>query len=157
LANPFAASKTFHKLGNITNTPVFRVMPTPAGIALVTTKGRRSGKARARPMRAVRDRNRVYAVSILGARADWLRNVRADPSVTVKLGSKTYRATAKELVDSDERAQAAAVYAPIAGWYDYFDYANFVWDIPTRKKLLHAHDDWFGKGIPVVFELEPEV
>ncbi|MDP9238933.1 MAG: nitroreductase family deazaflavin-dependent oxidoreductase [Chloroflexota bacterium] len=157
MANPFAESKTFHKLGNITNTPVFKMMPTPKGIALVTTKGRKSGKPRARPMRAVRDGERVYAVSILGFRADWLRNVRADANVTVKLGRKTYHATARELVDPAERAQAAALYGPVAGWYDYVDYANFVWSIPTRAKLLRVHDEWFGKGIPVVFELGAEV
>jgi deazaflavin-dependent oxidoreductase (nitroreductase family) len=156
MANPFASSRTFHKLGNFTNTPMFRALPTPRGIAVLTTIGRKTGKPRPRAVRAVRDGNRVYAVCILGGRSDWLHNVRANPAVTLKLGSKTYRATAHEPRDDAERQQAAEAYHPIAGWYDYADYANFVWGFPTRAKLLAAHDRWFAEGKPVIFELEAE-
>ena len=104
-------------------------------------------------MRVVRLGDSAYAVAMLGRRSDWLANVRADPNVTIKLGSTTYRATAKELTDPAELARAAETYRPVVGWYDYFDYANLVWDLPTRSKLLRAHDEWFEEGIPVVFEL----
>jgi len=80
--------------------------------------------------------------------------VRADPRVTIKLGAKTYRATMRKLNDPDEHARAAEIYRPVAGWFDYFDYANFVWSLPTRSKLLRAHDEWFAEGTPVVFEIE---
>lgn len=154
MPNPFAKSKAFHKIGNFTNTPMWMVMPTPNGLAVVTTKGRKSGKRRARAMRGVRVGDRVYAVAILGRRSDWLANVKAEPNVTIKLGARTYRASARELVDPDERARAAETYRPVAGWYDYVDYASFVWDIPTRSKLRRVHDKWFANGIPVVFELQ---
>jgi hypothetical protein len=42
----------------------------------------------------------------------------------------------------------------VAGWYDYLDYANFAWSIPTTASVLRAHDEWFAHGTPVVFELE---
>ena len=156
MPNPFSKSKMFHRIGNLTVTPMWKVMPTPKGLALVTTKGRKSGKPRARVMRAVRDGKRAYAAAILGDRADWVRNVRADPNVTIKLGGKTYRATARALVDPAERARAAEIYRPAAGWYDYFDYASFVWGLPTRGNVLRVHDEWFNTGTPVVFELETE-
>ena len=155
MANPFAKSRTFHRIGHVTNTTPLKVFPTPAGVAVVTTKGRKSGKPRARAMRAVRDGDRVYAVSILGPRADWIANLKADPNVTIKLGGKNHRATGRVIVDPDELAKAAELYRPVAGWYDYLDYLNFVWDIPTRSKLLRVHDEWFEKGTPVVFELQP--
>jgi deazaflavin-dependent oxidoreductase (nitroreductase family) len=153
MPNPFARSRAFHKIGNVTNTPVWKVLPTPNGLALVTTLGRKSGRKRPRAMRVVRLGDSVYAVAMLGRRSDWLANVRADPNVTIKLGSTTYRATARELTHPAELARAAETYRPVVGWYDYFDYANLVWDLPTRSKLLRAHDEWFEEGIPVVFEL----
>ena len=154
MANPLAKSRLFHRVGHITNTLPLKLFPTPTGIAIVTTTGRTTGRARARAMRAVRRGDRVYAVSILGPRADWVANIRANPRVTVKLGRTTYPARARILSDASERARAAEAYHPVAGWYDYVDYANFVWSVPTRSAVLRAHDEWFNKGTPVVFELE---
>jgi deazaflavin-dependent oxidoreductase (nitroreductase family) len=156
VANPFADSTTFHKIGHVTNTPVWKVLPTPNGLALITTTGRKSGRQRARAIRAVRAGDRVYAVALLGERCAWLANVRTDPTASIKLGGTTYRAQARELIDPAERERAAEAYRPVAGWYDYADYANFVWDLPTREKLLRVHDEWFARGTPVVFELEGE-
>ncbi len=128
-------------------------MPTPNGLGLVTTTGRKTGERRQRAMRVVRDGDRAYAVALLGNRSDWLRNLRVDPNVRIKLGRKTYDALAHVMVDAGERARAAEVYRPVAGWYDYVDYANFVWSFPTRGKVLRVHDEWFESGTPVVFEL----
>jgi deazaflavin-dependent oxidoreductase (nitroreductase family) len=155
MANPFAKSRTFHRIGHVTNTIPLKAM-TPGGIAVVTTTGRKSGRRRARAMRAVRDGDRLYAVSILGPTADWVANLKADPNVTVKVGGTTYRATGRVITDPQELQKAADAYRPIAGWYDYFDYANFVWSIPGKSKLLRAHDEWFKTGTPVVFELNGE-
>lgn len=153
MANPFSESKTFHKIGHVTNTTPLRLLPTPRGYAIITTIGRKSGKKRTRAMRAVRDGQQVYGVALLGERTAWLANIRANPNVTIRLGTKTYAATARRVTDPDERARAANAYRPIAGWYDYFDYMNFVWSIPTRTKLLAAHDRWFETGTVVAFDL----
>jgi len=154
MANPFAKSKLFHRLGHVTNTLPLRLLPTPTGITIVTTTGRKSGLNRRRAVRAVRDGDRVYAVSILGPGADWVANIRTNPRVTVKLGGTTFSAQARILTDDAELARAAAIYHPVAGWYDYVDYANFVWAIPTTTSVLRAHDEWFKHGTPVVFALE---
>jgi len=153
MANPFQRSRWFHRIGHVTNTVPLSLM-TPAGIAIVTTTGRKSGKRRARAMRAVRDGDRVYAVALLGPSSDWIANIRANPEVTVKLGRTTQRAKARLITDDAERERAAAAYHPIAGWYDYFDYANFMWSLPSKANVLRAHDTWFGEGTPVVFELQ---
>ncbi len=154
MANPFAQSKAFHKLGNLLAVPLWRVLPTPPGLGVVTTTGRKSGKRRARAMRVVRAGDSALAVSILGRRSDWFRNVQSDPKVTVKLGAKTYRGNARAIVDPVEREKARHAYEPIAGWYDYFDYASFVWGFPTTAKLLRTHNHWFDRGAPVVIELQ---
>lgn len=154
MPNPFAHARTFHRIGHLTNTPPLRLF-TPAGIAVLATTGRRSGLPRARAIRAVRDGDRVYAVALLGARTDWLANIRAEPRVTLKLGRTTHAAVARILTDADEIARAARAYRPIAGWYDYADYANFAWSLPTKNNVLRAHDEWFARGMPVVFELAP--
>ena len=156
MANPFSESKTFHKIGHITNTIPLRVMPTPRGIAVITTTGRKTGKARVRAVRAVRDDDQVYAVALLGKKTAWLANARANPIVQIKLGTKTFHAAAREVTDPEERARAARLYRPVVGWYDYVDYANFVWGIPTRSRLLAAHDRWFDAGVVVAFDLGDE-
>ena len=155
MPNPFAESKTFHKLGHVTNTAAWRVMPTPTGIALLTTVGRKSGKPRVRAIRAVRSGDTVYGVALLGTQCAWLYNIRANPGVRLKLGTTTFPATAHAITDPDERRRAFEIYHPIAGFYDYVDYANFLWSVPTKNAVLRAHDEWFDRGVPVVFELAP--
>ena len=153
MANPFSRSRTFHRIGHVTNTVPLKLLPTPRGIGVITTTGRRSGKRRTRALRAVADAGRVYAVALLGPKTAWIANIRSDPNVVIKLGTKSYPATAREVADPDEREQARRAYHPVAGWYDYFDYANFTWGIPTRARLLAAHDRWFDEGTVVAFDL----
>ena len=66
MANPFDSSRAFYKVGHITNTPPWKLLPTPNGLGLVTTTGRKTGKRRQRAMRVVREGNRAYAVALLG-------------------------------------------------------------------------------------------
>jgi deazaflavin-dependent oxidoreductase (nitroreductase family) len=153
MANPFAEARWFHRVGHVTNTTPLRVLPAPRGVGVVTTQGRKTGRERKRAMRVVRDGDRAYAVAFMGRKTDWLANLRGDPNVRIKLGRRTYRARAREIVDPDERARAAEVYRPVAGWYDYVDYLTYVWSIPTRSRVLRVHDEWFERGTPVVFEL----
>jgi deazaflavin-dependent oxidoreductase (nitroreductase family) len=153
MPNPFAQSKTFHKLSHVTYSAAWRIVPTPAGIGLLTTIGRKSGKPRFRAIRAVRSGDSVYAVALLGKQCAWLYNIRANPEVRVKLGTTTYPAIARAITDPDERRRAFEIYHPIAGFYDYVDYANFLWGVPTKNAVLRAHDEWFDRGVPVVFEL----
>jgi deazaflavin-dependent oxidoreductase (nitroreductase family) len=156
MPNPFARSATFHKLGHATNTVAFRLLPTPRGIAVVTTTGRKTGKRRPRAMRAVRDGDRLYAVAILGANAAWVANIRANPAVRVKLGTRWHDGTGRVVSDPREREQARRAYCAITGWYDYADFANFTWSLPTRARVLAGYDRWFDEGTLVAFDLAPQ-
>ena len=152
MANPFAKARWFHKIGHVTNTSAWKLLPTPTGLGLLTTTGRRSGKARVRAIRVIRDGNRLYAVAMLGTQCDWVRNVRAQPRVRVKLGGRTHDAIARQLTD-DERETAVDVYLRSAGWFDYVDYFNLTWSLPSRARIRRAHEEWFATGIPISFEL----
>jgi deazaflavin-dependent oxidoreductase (nitroreductase family) len=160
MANPFATSRWFHKVGHATNTMFWRLIPTPAGLAVITTTGRKTGRHRQRAIRAVGIRaagtsERLYAVAMLGQRSDWLHNIRANPAVRIKLGRRTYDAAAREVVDPDERQEAAEAYVRIAGSFDYFDYANLRWSLPSRDRVLQSLEEVLDTGVPVVFEIQP--
>ena len=152
MANPFKMSPWFHKAGHVTNTMAWRFLPTPNGLGVLTTTGRRTGKRRVRAIRIIRKDDRLYAVAMLGKKCGWIYNIRGNPDVRLKLGRRTYEATAREVTAAERRA-AHDAYVPNAGWFDYFDYMNLMWSFPTRKKLLRAHEEWLDTGIPVLFEL----
>ena len=37
---------------------------------------------------------------------------------------------------------------------DYVDYAAYHWGLPTRSKIIRAHQQWFEEGIPLVVRIE---
>src|SRR3990172_12242847 len=75
MPNPFAGSRGYARLSNVFLRPLFGLLPVPRGFALLTVTGRRSGRPRQRPVRAVRRDATLYAVAMLGQRSDWLRNI----------------------------------------------------------------------------------
>jgi hypothetical protein len=83
--------------------------------------------------------NTLYAVAALGERSDWLRNVRKEPRVRVKVGGTTQAAVAREIVDVDERRSAEEQYIDQVDRYDYIDYPMLEWGFPTRRSIMDAH------------------
>jgi deazaflavin-dependent oxidoreductase (nitroreductase family) len=152
--NPLASRRFYHKLSNIFIAPWFRILPAPKGFAFITVTGRRSGKPRGRPIRAIRKNGTLYAVVILGERSDWLRNVRAQPQVRIKLGGRTRPATVRELPDGPEREKAATMYADTVVFCDYIDFPSVHWSFPTRRKIVQAHREWTRDGVLVAIDLE---
>jgi deazaflavin-dependent oxidoreductase (nitroreductase family) len=76
-------------------------------LVLLTTTGRRSGRATTTPLMFHRDGGRVLVTaSNVGAptHPDWYLNLVADPGVTVEIGDETYVATATAL-EGDERTR----------------------------------------------------
>ena len=69
-------------------------LPVGAGIVLLETTGRESGRRREVPLLAVRGLGRVV-VGTGRSRSDWLANVEDDPDVTVWLGGVRRGATAQ--------------------------------------------------------------
>jgi deazaflavin-dependent oxidoreductase (nitroreductase family) len=81
------------------------VSQPPFPVLLLTTVGGRSGRRRTTPLAYGVDGGRVFVVgSSAGAATDpaWLRNLQADPSVTVEMGTGSYQARAV-LVNGAER------------------------------------------------------
>lgn len=156
MPNPFKRSRWFHKLANYSGPPAFfRVLPVPRGFALLRVRGRRSGKLRHRPVRAIRDGDTLYAVAILGAKSDWLRNARADPNVRVRLGVRWREASVREMNDSGEREKVRRLYVDTVVPYDYVDVPVVEWTFPTKGKIVRSHDRWLAGGVLVAIDLEP--
>ena len=92
----------------------------------VTTTGRRSGKPHQIEIWFGADGETIYLLSGGGDRSDWFKNLKADPSVTVRIGDGEWRGRARVVEDSDEDARARRLLAakyqgwkegkPMSGW-----------------------------------------
>ena len=108
-----------------------------APVLLLTTTGRRSGKARTVPLLYIRDGDRLVVCNVnpgFERPNPWVLNLRADPHAQVRLGRGTARV----------RAQPAA--GPELDRY---------W--PQLTQLWPAYQDFYDKGGQrSVFVLEPD-
>lgn len=86
----------------------------------VTTRGRRTGRPHTIEIWfGTEDGRTLYLLSGGGHGSDWVRNVRADPSVTVRIGpsGEALAATARLVDDPDEEALARRLLASkYQGW-----------------------------------------
>ncbi len=92
----------------------------------LTTTGRKTGKPREIEIWFGSQGETLYLLAGGGEGAHWVRNIRADPAVTVRVGDRTYVASGRALVPgSDEDAAARRLllekYQPrysgdLAGW-----------------------------------------
>ena len=83
-------------------------------VLLLTTKGAKSGEARTTPLVYSRDGDRVVIIASMGGAPKhpaWFLNLRANPDVTVELGTEKFQATSA-IAEGEERdrlfAQQAA-------------------------------------------------
>lgn len=86
-----------------------------APLVILHTTGARSGAEHLAPLMYLPHENRMFVfASKAGAdtHPDWYHNVKANPSVTIEIGSETEDRTAVEL-DQDERARIFAVQASL--------------------------------------------
>jgi deazaflavin-dependent oxidoreductase (nitroreductase family) len=73
----------------------------------VTTRGRVTGEPHEIEIWFALDSTTIYLLSGGGDRSDWVRNIRADGSVTVRVGEHTFNADARIVESaSDEDARA---------------------------------------------------
>jgi deazaflavin-dependent oxidoreductase (nitroreductase family) len=73
-------------------------------VLLLTTRGRRSGKARTTPVSFMPVADRYIVFSGWGVSSSWYHNVRADPEVLIQVGRRQMRGTAHIVEDADQRA-----------------------------------------------------
>ena len=69
-------------------------------VLLLTTIGRKSGLPRLTPLQYEEDSEVYYVASARGARADWFRNIQANPQVEVQLRRKRFRGLAEPVTDA---------------------------------------------------------
>jgi deazaflavin-dependent oxidoreductase (nitroreductase family) len=103
--------------------------------AYLTTIGRRTGRPHRIEIWFAVENGRVYLLSGGRERADWVRNLQANPRVTVELGGETRGGTARVLAVStpeDQRARELLV-----GKY---------------RSGSGNLDDWGRTSLPVVIE-----
>ena len=78
---------------------------------LLETIGHKSGKKRRAVLEVVAEEDdAVYLASAWGTKAHWHKNITANPSVTVQLGSSIYE-TEAEPIDADEAHRVLSKYA----------------------------------------------
>jgi len=70
----------------------------------LTTRGRRTGRPHEIEIWFALDGSTLYMLSGGGERSDWVRNLRAEPQVTVRLRDTAYRAKAR-VVDGGEESE----------------------------------------------------
>ena len=70
-------------------------------VLLLTTRGRRTGLPRVTPLQYEEVDGAFYVGSIRGTRADWFRNLVADPVVEVRVKSRRFRGRAEAITNAD--------------------------------------------------------
>jgi deazaflavin-dependent oxidoreductase (nitroreductase family) len=149
--NPFLRSSTGGRVLSALMLPHFTLRP-PAGFGVLTTTGRRTGKTRRKCVRAIRCGDKAYLVSIRPTA--WLKNVRANPVVRLRIRGGTFAGVARE-PGAGEWQQARDAYCETVNAFDYAECLNWCQGRPTRAKIMDLHRTWFERGTPLVIELEP--
>jgi deazaflavin-dependent oxidoreductase (nitroreductase family) len=133
--------------------PSFMVRP-PFGFGVIRTTGRKTGKARRKRVRTIRSGNKAYLVSISGTNVAWLKNIRANPNVHLRIRGGTFSGVARELGETAELQQAMTAYCDTVNRFDYAECAMHRRGRPTRSKIKELHRAWFEGGVPLVVELD---
>jgi deazaflavin-dependent oxidoreductase (nitroreductase family) len=91
-------------------------------LLLLTTRGARTGAAHTTPVAYVRDDDRwVVIASAAGAprHPAWYHNLRANPEVTVEVGTAKFQATASEATPAERDTLFARMVEVMPGFADY--------------------------------------
>jgi len=110
------ASRTAKYLINPIVRGLFRLgLPAP-GTAILETIGRKSGRPRRNPVTNGLDDGVFWIVAEHGRRANYVRNIEANPRVRVRLGRRWRTGTARLVPDDDPRERLDYIVArrPIA-------------------------------------------
>jgi deazaflavin-dependent oxidoreductase (nitroreductase family) len=73
-------------------------------VLLLTTTGRKSGRPHQVPLQYEAINGDIYVAAALGQRADWFRNILADPAVLVQVKSRRFPGRARPITDPVEIA-----------------------------------------------------
>ncbi len=133
--------------------PWFSLVP-PRNYGVLTTTGGKTGKRRRKCIRAIRREDSVYIVSIGGPEMVWLKNIDANPNVTLRIRGGTFAGRVRRLTDPLETEQAREAYSEPVDFVDYVACMNWRKGRPTSARIRDLARGWFDEGVPLVVELE---
>ncbi len=103
----------------------------------ITTMGRVTGKPHEIEIWFGMQGSTLYLLSGGGDRSDWVKNMRANPTVTVKIAKHTFTGKARFVMDAEEETRARHMLAvKYQGWRE-------------GRKL----SEWARTALPVAIEL----
>lgn len=149
--NPLTSTPTGGRLLSASQLWWFRLRP-PRGFGVMTVTGRRSGKRRRRCIRVVRVGHTAYLTAIGGAKAQWLWNLRANPTVSLRIPGGTFEGVARTL-RPDEVDAARQAYCETVHPFDRAEYVMHMRGRPTPQRIKALHEHWFTHGEPVAVDL----
>lgn len=88
-----------HRVQRLVVNPLGRKLP----VTMLETTGRKSGQPRLTPVGGAVVDNQFWMVSEHGEHSDYVRNLKADPRVRVRIGGQWHTGTAHLLPDDDPR------------------------------------------------------
>src|SRR5438093_425751 len=124
--------------------------------------GPKTGKARRKCIRVIRKGNKAYLVQLRPpeiARTDpavvaaWVRNIRANPDVQLRIRGGAFRGVARELKEPGELELARVAICETVTLTDYGECILHLRGFPTRAKIQELHRYWLETGVPLVIEL----
>ena len=92
-------------------------------VIIVTHRGNKTGAVRKTPLMTVKDGNTYVLVGSVGGAPEnpvWVHNLRADPHIELRDKTVVQKMTAREVVDTTERARLWAL--AVAAFPPYADY-----------------------------------
>jgi deazaflavin-dependent oxidoreductase (nitroreductase family) len=126
----------------------------PTSVAALTTIGRKSGKPRTTFVRAFRDHDTAYLVSIGGEHALWLKNIRANPTVTLRFRRETLRGTVRQPRNDAERQAIHDAFCSSTRPFDYAENMFHRKGMPSRTKIVELHTAWLEGGVSVIVDVD---
>lgn len=133
--------------------PFWGLIP-PAGFGVLTTVGRRTGQDRRRCVRVVLCGQKAFLVSIVGERAEWVRNIRQNDVVHLRARHTTTRARARDVVEGAEASEARTAFCDTLNLSDYVECFLHRKGRPSKSRIRQLHERWFELGTPLVLDLE---
>jgi deazaflavin-dependent oxidoreductase (nitroreductase family) len=104
-------------------------------------------------VRAIRRGDKAYLVAIGGQFSGWLKNIRANPDVRLRIRGGRFAGVAREVRDRAEREEAMAAFCETVNPFDYLECRAHRLGRPTAAKIKELHRTWFEGGVPLVVEL----
>jgi deazaflavin-dependent oxidoreductase (nitroreductase family) len=150
--NPLTTKPTGGRILSALQLPFFIVWP-PRGFAVLTTTGRKTGKKRRKCVRAIRDGDKVYLVSLPGRYSAWFRNLQANPHVRLRIRGGTFDGVAREITDPAEYEAGKAIYCGTVNLFDRPMHRAHRRGRPTPERIRTLLERWFTVCTPLVIEL----